>query len=111
MFKPIYQGNTSSSSCTEISNNYLVLSNNLARVLNEKVSLEQNNMQSKQELEIAINRIQELEAQTTLLNNELSALRSKGAIKKSQKKIKALESTITTLKKKLENMAQLLEGK
>jgi hypothetical protein len=106
-----YQGSAPSNNFQELSQNYMILSNNLARALNEKTTAEQESMQTKQELEIAINRIQELEAQTTLLKDELSALRSKGAFKKSQQKIKALEEKIKILKKKFEKMALLLEGK
>jgi hypothetical protein len=95
-----------------LSENYAKLSDTITGVMKEKDSLQNEYHRSRQELEIALGRVKELEAQNASFAKEIEQLRKeadKRRTDKSRERIKALQETIAALKSKLKRMAELMD--
>ncbi len=113
--KPANYGTYSSGSDLQqkydrLNENYIILSNNLAKMLTEKNLSDNENSQLKQELEAAIIRIKELEENNSAIQKSLEEATVSGEKATCYKNVKKLEQTINTLKIKLQNMAKMVEG-
>lgn len=95
-----------------LSENYAKLSDTITGVMKEKDSLQNEYHRSRQELEIALGRVKELEAQNASFSREIEHLRKeadKRRTDKSKERIKELQDTIAALKSKLKHMAELMD--
>ncbi len=97
----------------KLSESYTTLFNNLAELTNEKKSLEIKYEALEKKIKKVEKSLQDIEIKKSMLEEENKVL--KASLKKIQnnnehKQIKSLKQTIETLKKKLERMAQLIEG-
>ena len=103
----------SSEEIQKLSDNYAVLFNNLVELTDEKKSLEIKYKELEMKIKKDRKSLQEIEIKKAMVEEENKAL--KASLKKMQnkgghKQIKSLKKTVGTLKKKLERMAQLIEG-
>jgi len=97
----------------KLSENYVVLSNNLAELVEEKKAVEFKYAQLEKEVENLRKNLRKAEIQNSMLgeeNKELKLSLQELQEDESEKKVKELKRTISILKKKLENMAQIIEG-
>lgn len=95
-----------------LSENYAKLSDTITGVMKEKDRLQGEYHRSRQELEIALGKIKDLESQNVSLTKEVQELRKevdKRRGDKSKERIKELQDTIAALKNKLKRMAELMD--
>ncbi len=95
-----------------LSENYAKLSDTITGVMKEKDSLQGEYHRSRQELEIALKKVKELEAQNAVCAREIEQLRKevdKRRGDKNKERIKELQDTIAALKDKLKHMAELMD--
>lgn len=95
-----------------LSENYAKLSDTITGVMKEKDSLQNEYHRSRQELEIALRKVKDLEAQNAAFVKEIEQLRKevdKRRGDKSKERIKELQDTIVALKSKLRRMAELMD--
>ncbi len=97
----------------KLSENYVILSNNLAELMGEKKSLEAKYSQFEIKIEKERKKLQKVEIKNSMLeeeNRELKVFLKKMQESGSDKKIRELKKTISILKKKLERMARIMDS-